>query len=98
MIYFSFSISNPFSKRFETVYTKSKQITEHKCFEFEVLRNSVIIGGHFSLTSRQSHAGLDISFSLFSWEVSFNISDSRHWDHSKNAWEVYDPRTYDPRD
>jgi len=98
MIYLSFSISNPFKKRFENVYSKSGQITEYKCYEFEVTRNSEIISGHISLTARQSHAGLDISVSLFSWEVSFNICDSRHWDHSKNAWEVYDPRTYDPRD
>jgi hypothetical protein len=90
MIYLSFSISNLFSKRFENVYSKSGKITEYKCYEFEVLRNREIIGCFFSLTSRQDHAGLEISFSLLSWDFIFNINDSRHWDSKTNTWEVYD--------
>jgi hypothetical protein len=90
MIYLSFSISNPFSKRFETVYSTSGKITEYKCYEFEVIRNSEIIGCFFSLTSRQDHAGLEIAFSLLSWYFAFNINDSRHWDRKTNTWETYD--------
>ena len=91
MIYLSFSLSNPFSNRYTCVYENSgKTWNPHKFWEFEIYKNSSIIGFAFDLTMRQDHAGFSFGFELFGWGVDYRFYDSRHWIVEIECWEVYD--------
>ena len=91
MIYLSFTLSNPFSNRYSVVYEKSgKSWNPHKFWEFEIYKNSAIIGFAFDLTMRQDHAGFGFSFELFGWRVDYRFYDSRHWNDETDCWEVYE--------
>jgi hypothetical protein len=90
MISFHFRISNPFKDKFKTVFDKNYILSENKNLEVECYRNSSILT--FSLDFypiRRDHAGLDFSIGLFTWEISFNFYDKRHWDDENNKWEEY---------
>lgn len=91
MINVSFSLSNPFSNRFDILLCKEDATPiKNKCYEFQVNRSSTIIGLTFNLTFRQSHAGCYISVELFGYDVMFNFYDVRHWNCTQGKWEEYD--------
>lgn len=90
MIYFHFSLSNPFCKLTSNrqTFTKNGRITKNKFWEIEfdrLPRTLVSIG--FSLTFKQSHSGFTVDFGLFGYWCMFQIYDSRHWDYVNNCWE-----------
>jgi hypothetical protein len=91
MINLSFTLSNPFSSRYSSVYdTSGKTWMPHKFWEFGIYKNSAIIGFSFDLTMRQDHAGFGFSFELFGWRVDYRFYDSRHWNDETECWEVYE--------
>jgi hypothetical protein len=91
MINLSFTLSNPFSSRYSSVYdTSGKTWMPHKFWEFEIYKNSSIIGFSFDLTMRTDHAGFGFSFELFGWRVDYRFYDSRHWNDETECWEVYE--------
>ena len=91
MINLSFTLSNPFSSRYSSVYEKSGNTwMPHKFWEFGIYKNSAIIGFAFDLTMRQDHAGFGFSFELFGWRVDYRFYDSRHWNDETDCWEVYE--------
>lgn len=90
MINFNFNIKNPFSRRWQCLYsTAGITPIKHKCWEFQVDKCADIIGFEFSYTTRQDHAGLYLSLALFGYDAIFNLYDNRHWNHEKGRWFIY---------
>ncbi len=79
MIKFTFDISNPFSDRFNCVYTKGgKTWFAHKFWEFGIYETNTIISLNFSIGVREDHTGFHFDCSLFGWNMDFDFYDSRH--------------------
>ena len=89
MIHISFGLSNPWGRPFDNLWNKSGLITNHTAWEVELLQTRTLIGFEFSLTRRQSHAGLTVELAVLGRSVSFRIYDTRHWNHKTGAWEVH---------
>jgi hypothetical protein len=87
MIHFSFSLRNPFYKKFKTLFYTAGSITQNKKFELEIHQNSNILGLEFSLTTKQDHAGMTLGFSFLTLELHFQIYDKRHWNSLLNNWQ-----------
>lgn len=58
-------------------------------WEVEVLQTRQLIGFEINYTRRQDHAGLTVEIALFGRSISFQIYDTRHWNHKTGAWEVH---------
>ena len=89
MIHISFGLSNPWGRPFDNLWNRSGLITTHKAWEIELLQTRTMIGFEFSVTQRQSHAGLTLELALLGRSVCFTIYDTRHWNHETGAWEVH---------
>ena len=82
MIAFSFNLSNPWSKRWENVWSKTYNTPlEHKFLELELLKDTSILSFSFRLTSRQSHGGLFMELGVLGYSCIFNFYDNRHWSY-----------------
>ncbi len=92
MIHLSFRFWNPFTYRFENTFSKSWKVSKNKAFEFELLRNSVLLGAEFGLTFRQDHAGITVGLTLFGYEVHAELYDTRHWNYKQGRWNVYNEK------
>lgn len=90
MINFSFSIDNPWSDRWSTIWCKNGLLPKHKAWEFYVYRTHQIIDAELRLTFKGDHAGLLTLFGLFGYALEISIYDTRHWDYENNCWEIYD--------
>ena len=91
MIYLSFTLSNPFSKRFSVVYEKTgKTWNPHKFWDLTISKNSAIIGFSIDYTIRQDHAGFGFDIDFLGWNIDYRFYDSRHWDYKTGKWEIYD--------
>ncbi len=88
MISFSFGLNNPFSSRWDNIYNRSAVLGK-KAVEFEIYRDTTILGCSFRWTTRQDHAGVNLELGLLGYTVSFQYYDTRHWDNEKNQWCVY---------
>ncbi len=86
MIHFHFAIRNPWSERFQNICCWHGLITQHKAWEVEILRTTDWLGMNFSLSHRCDHAGIDLEISLFTYNISFQIYDTRHWDYDKKCY------------
>jgi hypothetical protein len=89
MIHISFGLSNPWGRSFDNLWNRSGLITNHKAWEVELLQTREVIGFEFSLTRRQSHAGLTVELAVLGRSMSFRIYDTRHWNPEIGAWEVH---------
>lgn len=89
MIHISFGLSNPWSKSFDNLWSRSGRLTKNTGWELELLKGRQLIGFEFGYTMRQSHAGLTLELALLSYSISFQIYDTRHWDYTANNWEVH---------
>jgi hypothetical protein len=88
MLYFNFSISNPWSKRFKNIKTwYGRTPMRNKYWEFQIYRDNSILAVEGQITTRQDHAGSQLSIGLFSWRGEVTFYDSRHWDHQLKRWE-----------
>ena len=87
MINFSCSIENPLSKKFKGLIFKNGSLYCHKRWELEVNKTNVLLGLEFALTAMRDHAGLTIGVSLLTFELHFQIYDTRHWNRLLNNWE-----------
>ena len=91
MINISFNIRNPFSSRWECLYTKSGETPfKNKFWELQVDKTSDILGFDFRFTTRQDHAGIFVLLALFGYDIIFNFYDSRHWNDDEGRWKAYD--------
>lgn len=89
MIRFNFSISNPWSDRWEILWGKFNSISRYKAWEFNVYETHDIIEVDFHYTVKGDHAGLHLMLGLVGYAVEFHIYDTRHWDYENNTWEIY---------
>ena len=91
MINIHFSIRNPWSDHFKNLFCKVfKTPFSNKFIEVEIYKDSSIVSVIVNLTTRQSHAGLDIEIGLLGYCVRFNFYDSRHWNYELKCWKIYE--------
>lgn len=90
MIYFGFNITNPWSQRWANVWNKVID-TPHpsKYIELEVYKDNGLVSFSFRLTTRQSHAGLDIELGLLGYSFCFQFYDIRHWNAKEGRYYKY---------
>lgn len=90
MINFSFSLINPWSKRWKNVWTYSYNTPfKNKFLELEVHKDSTLISFMFQLSTRQSHGGLSMELGLFGYSFNFNFYDNRHWNYEAGRYFNY---------
>jgi hypothetical protein len=90
MISFRFSIRNPWRDKFENLWSRVYNTPiAYKFIEIEVYKETSIIAFGLDLTTRQSHAGLDIEAGVLGYCLHFNFYDSRHWDYKNKCWHIY---------
>jgi hypothetical protein len=91
MIHFNLGISNPWAKgEFKNLWHTDGSFTKNKHWELEFTKHSYdVVNVSVALTTRSDHAGLHLKLALFSYMISFDIYDSRHWDYKNKCWEVY---------
>lgn len=90
MIAFNFSIRNPFSDRWNTIYYKDQLFGKHKSGEIQVIKDNTVIALSFCFTTRTDHAGVDLDLGLLGYTVMLACRDTRHWDEETDTWKVYD--------
>ena len=90
MINLRFNITNPWSTIWDAGWCWGGKLFKNKAWECQVYRSNVLIEAEFNFTHRQDHAGIKLEFALFTWCLSFNIYDTRHWNYDKGCWELYD--------
>ena len=90
MISFNFNLSNPWSKRWKNVWSKTYNTPfEHKFLELEVIKDSSIVSLMFRLSARQSHGGLNMELGLVGYSFNFNFYDNRHWNYELDRYYNY---------
>ena len=66
MIYVNLSLINPWSDRFEPVWSWNTKLTKNKAVEIEVYRSNTVIEFEARLRHREDHAGLTVGLGLLS--------------------------------
>lgn len=88
MLYFNFTISNPWSRCFKNIKTWNGRLPiAHKFWEFQLYRDNSIVAVEANLTTRRDHAGSQLSIGLLSWRAEVTVYDHRHWDYKAQRWE-----------
>ena len=90
MIYINLSLKNPWSDRFEPVWSWNTKLTKNKAVEIEVYRSNTVIEFEAKLRHREDHAGLTVGLGLLSYTLRAQFYDTRHWNYEKKAWQVYE--------
>ena len=89
MINFNFLLRNPFSHRWDNIFNRSWILTKHKAAEFEVYRDTTIVGFAFQWTIRQDHAGMGLDLGLCGYTISMQYYDTRHWNQEEGSYYKY---------
>jgi hypothetical protein len=90
MINLNFTIDNPWSDRWNTIWFKNGLLSKHKAWEFNGYRTHHIVDAECRFTLKGDHAGLIIMLGLVGYSVEFSVYDTRHWDYEKECWKNYD--------
>jgi hypothetical protein len=92
MISFHIRLANPWHKDdFLHFWEKTWLISKHKVIELEATKYSYnLLEVQFDLKFRTDHAGLNIVIGLFGYSAHFGLNDTRHWNYTTNAWEIYE--------
>lgn len=86
MINFNFSIDNPWSTRWQTLFCKAGLLSQHKAWEFNGYRTHQIIDLTFELKQGKiDHPGAFLMIGLFGYALEFNLYDTRHWNHKDHG-------------
>lgn len=90
MISFNFNLRNPWSQKFKNLWSRAYDTPfTSKFIELEVYKDSSLFSFNFNLTTRQSHAGLDIEVGVFGYCFHFNFYDIRHWNYEAGRYYIY---------
>ena len=66
------------------------RITEHTAWELEhTYYSGSLIDIDVSLSTREDHAGFEITLGVFGYGIHFHIYDTRHWNYELKQWEVH---------
>jgi hypothetical protein len=87
VINFNFSIDNPWSNRWNTIWYASGLLFGHKAWEFNGYATHHIIDLSFELRQgRVDHPGVFLMIGLVGYAIEFQIYDTRHWDNQWGVW------------
>jgi hypothetical protein len=89
MIDLHFKLNNPWSERWNFLWSKHRMIAKHKAWELGVYRTNTIVELYFHYRIRCDHAGVKFMFSLFGYTIELNLYDTRHWDYDNKTWGTY---------
>jgi hypothetical protein len=89
MININFTITNPWSKRWNSLWAKSQILLNNKAVEFNGYRTNTILNAELNFNIRTDHAGIRLMIGLLGYEVELHFYDTRHWDDEKNTWAKY---------
>jgi len=91
MIYFNFNLRNPWwSDRFKNIWWKSgATYFKNKFWELQIIKSDNLFRLEFGFTVRQDHAGTNLEFGLFGYEIHFTFYDNRHWNEEQGRWMIY---------
>ena len=92
MIHFNFGLSNPFCRRWVTVYYKDKLFANKKGGEIQIVKDNNIINVGVRFTIRQDHSGLSLDFGLFGYSVMLSYYDTRHWNDEAGRYYNYNDK------
>lgn len=88
MIDIRFSLTNPWSNRFQSVYCKSgKTPIKHKFWEIQTMRTDELIAFEFRVSAMTDHAGANLWLGLLGYAINFQFYDNRHWDFEQNGYK-----------
>ena len=91
MINFSFTLINPWGKRWSNIWSRTYDTPfKNKFLELEVLKDTTIVSFMFRLSTRQSHGGLSMELGLLGYSFNFNFYDNRHWNYEAGRYFKYD--------
>jgi hypothetical protein len=78
MIYVDFNLTNPWSRRWRSVWCRyGRTPFPNKLWELQLAQTSHIIGGRVNVYGGD-HAGLQLSVALLGYWLNFNFYDQRH--------------------
>jgi hypothetical protein len=89
MINLNFTISNPWSSRWDILWSLRKIVGKNKAVEFNGYRTNHIINADFNFKPAGDHGGARIMLGVFGFDVELHFYDTRHWDYDTNTWETY---------
>lgn len=90
MINFSFTLSNPWGKRWSNAWSRTYNTPfKNKFLELEVHKVTTIVSVMFYLSTRQSHSGLSMELGLLGYSFNFNFYDNRHWSYELDRYFNY---------
>ena len=90
MIDLTFGLTNPFCRRWSTIFYKDKLFFKHKSVEVQVVKDSTIVSFAFQLTTRRDHAGVTLTVGLVGYSAILSLHDTRHWNEEKERYCIYD--------
>jgi len=80
MINFKFTVTNPYTDRFECLYINSGKIPiKNKFWEIQIMKTDDIVSIDLQITHRTDHPGLSLDLALFGYSITLQIYDNRHW-------------------
>lgn len=82
-----FSLTNPRSRRWRNLGSRTGPIWGRKYWQVQIMATADIIAAKIEWTRYCDHAGLSLELGLLGYSVCAQIYDSRHWDYQKQAWE-----------
>ena len=86
MIYFSFTIQNPWSNKFKNLLCKTGRLTKNKFWEVCLYKDPVLFRLTIEINFRKDHGGIDMEMGLLGYSIGAQIYDNRHWDHKIDTW------------
>lgn len=79
MLHLYFDISNPWNRRFKSVFLRQGSLFfKHKFWEFEIFKTNHIISLTADLFVKGDHPRISFSIGLIGFWVQFQIYDERH--------------------
>lgn len=78
MITINLCITNPWSDRFEPLWSWGSRIVTHWAWEFEIYRCDTLAEIELRVAPNQDHAGVTLGLGLLSWALRAQIYDVRH--------------------
>jgi hypothetical protein len=95
MLRLNFTVENPWSDKFDAGWAWGGHFAGNKAWEAQFYRSNTIVEAVTELTHRQDHAGIRLELGLFSFNFTFQIYDTRHWNYATNSWETrYDEKDF----
>lgn len=79
MIHFTFTLANPWSKRFETVfYRTGKALLSNKVWEVQFIKTNDIVSVGIEVWPNQEHSRARFEIGLIGYCLTVDVYDTRH--------------------